>query len=154
MFIAMGCYEGETLKQRIARGPLSIEEALDTAVQMAQGLSEAHAADIVHRDIKPANVMLSTGFAVWSLTRPAPPPRGLVSRFPIPLAADQNFSGPGRPFVAISPDGSHVVYAANQSLWLRPVDQLQALKWRGPKKLVDHSSQPTGNRSGSGPLGS
>ncbi len=59
MFIAMGYYEGETLKQRIARGPLPIEEALDIAIQTAKGLTEAHAADIVHRDIKPANVMLA-----------------------------------------------------------------------------------------------
>ena len=59
MFIAMGYYEGETLKQGIAQGPLPIEEALDIAIQIAQGLSEAHAADIIHRDIKPANVMLT-----------------------------------------------------------------------------------------------
>ena len=59
LFIAMGYYEGETLKQRVERGPLPVEEALDIAMQMAQGLAEAHAADIVHRDIKPANVMLT-----------------------------------------------------------------------------------------------
>ena len=59
MFIAMGFYDGETLKQRIAKGPLPIDEALNIAIQMAQGLAEAHAADIVHRDIKPANVMLT-----------------------------------------------------------------------------------------------
>ena len=58
-FIAMAYYEGETLKKRIARGPLPVEEALDVAIQVAQGLIEAHAADIVHRDIKPANVMLT-----------------------------------------------------------------------------------------------
>ena len=59
MFIAMGYYDGETLKKRITRGPLPVEEALDIAIQMAQGLAEAHASDIVHRDIKPANVMLT-----------------------------------------------------------------------------------------------
>ena len=59
LFIAMGYYEGETLKKRIERGPLPVEKALDIAVQMAQGLAEAHAADIVHRDIKPANVMIT-----------------------------------------------------------------------------------------------
>ena len=60
MFIAMGYYEGETLKKRIARGPLPIEEALDIATQVAQGLSKAHASGIVHRDIKPANVIVTT----------------------------------------------------------------------------------------------
>ena len=59
LFIAMGYYEGETLKQRISKGPLPIDEALDITTQIAQGLSEAHAADIIHRDIKPANVMIT-----------------------------------------------------------------------------------------------
>ena len=43
LFIAMAYYDGETLKKRIARGPLAIEDALDIAIQMAQGLAEAHA---------------------------------------------------------------------------------------------------------------
>ena len=59
LFIAMGLYEGETLKQRIARGVLPVEEALDIAIQVAEGLAEAHAAGIVHRDIKPGNTMLT-----------------------------------------------------------------------------------------------
>ena len=66
--------------------------------------------------------------AVWGLTRPAPP---RVVRFPIPLAADQAFSFTTRVLVAVSPDGSHVVYTANNSLWLRPVDQLQAVRVPG-----------------------
>jgi eukaryotic-like serine/threonine-protein kinase len=59
LFIAMAYYEGETLKKRIASGPLTVDHALDIATQIAQGLAEAHAAGIVHRDIKPANVMLT-----------------------------------------------------------------------------------------------
>ena len=69
--------------------------------------------------------------AAWSLTR-LPPPR--VARFPILLATDQSFSNTGRPTVAISPDGSEVVYAANESLWLRPIDQLQAVQVRGTEE--------------------
>ena len=71
---------------------------------------------------------LITGLAVWTLTRPAPPP---VARFVIPLAAGQAFSNTGRQVLAISPDGSQVVYQANGSLWLRPVDQLQAVQVPG-----------------------
>ena len=59
MFIAMAYYEGETLKQKIERGPLPVEKALDIAVQTARGLSKAHEQRIVHRDIKPGNVVVT-----------------------------------------------------------------------------------------------
>src|SRR5688572_2465999 len=61
LFLAMAYYPGENLRQRIARGPLPLNEALAIAVQIARGLGAAHAADIVHRDIKPANIMLPKG---------------------------------------------------------------------------------------------
>ena len=59
MFIAMGYYEGETLKDRIAKGPLKIDEALDIAIQISSGLEKAHKKDICHRDIKPANIFIT-----------------------------------------------------------------------------------------------
>jgi TolB-like protein/Flp pilus assembly protein TadD/predicted Ser/Thr protein kinase len=59
LFIAMAYYEGDTLKKRIERGPLPINEAIGLATQVAEGLQRAHEAGIVHRDIKPANVIIT-----------------------------------------------------------------------------------------------
>ena len=59
LFIAMAYYRGETLKKKIARGPVPVDEALSYARQMARGLAKAHATGIIHRDIKPANVMVT-----------------------------------------------------------------------------------------------
>ena len=60
IFIAMAYYEGETLKKKIERGPMKIDEAVDIVIQVAQGLAKAHEHGIVHRDIKPANVMVTS----------------------------------------------------------------------------------------------
>jgi serine/threonine protein kinase len=60
MFISMDCYEGGTLKQKVAEGPLPVDEAIDIVIQVAEGLSKAHEAGMVHRDIKPANVMITS----------------------------------------------------------------------------------------------
>jgi serine/threonine-protein kinase len=59
LYIAMAYYEGLTLKERIARGPIPLGEALACVTQVADGLRRAHEAAIVHRDIKPANLILT-----------------------------------------------------------------------------------------------
>ncbi len=64
LYLVMAHYEGETLKERIARGALAAAEALDIATQVGRGLAEAHAAGIVHRDIKPANLLISKSGAI------------------------------------------------------------------------------------------
>jgi non-specific serine/threonine protein kinase len=58
-FIAMELVEGQSLKDRIERGPLPIDDALSIAIQIGEGLHEAHEKGIVHRDIKPGNIMLT-----------------------------------------------------------------------------------------------
>ncbi len=60
LFIAMACYDGESLKERIARRRLDVREAFEIAYSVAQGLARAHASGIVHRDIKPGNIMITT----------------------------------------------------------------------------------------------
>ena len=59
MFIAMAYYQGENLRQKIARGPLPLREALDIAIQTAQGLTKSHKQGVIHRDIKPANIIVT-----------------------------------------------------------------------------------------------
>ena len=59
-FIAMECIEGESLKAKINSGPLQLDEAIKIAIEIAEGLQEAHRKGIVHRDIKSANIMLTT----------------------------------------------------------------------------------------------
>jgi TolB-like protein/predicted Ser/Thr protein kinase len=59
MFIAMEYLEGETLKKKLERGSLKIDEAIGIAIQVARGLAKAHERGIVHRDIKPANILVT-----------------------------------------------------------------------------------------------
>ena len=57
-FMVTELIEGETLRQRLARGPLKIEQALDIGSQVASALCAAHDAGLTHRDIKPENIMM------------------------------------------------------------------------------------------------
>ena len=58
-YIVMEFIEGQTLRQKIASRSIAIGDALDIAIQIAQGLSKAHDHGIVHRDLKPENLMIS-----------------------------------------------------------------------------------------------
>jgi len=59
--LVMELAEGETLAQRIAKGPLPVGEALEVCKQVAEGLEAAHEKGIIHRDLKPANVKTTLG---------------------------------------------------------------------------------------------
>src|SRR5262249_45247919 len=70
-YLVMPFLDGETLADRLAKGPLPIREALGVASQVADALDRAHRAGIVHRDLKPGNIFLT-----FPTARGAPPPRG------------------------------------------------------------------------------
>jgi tetratricopeptide (TPR) repeat protein len=59
IFMVMDLYEGETLKKKIADGPMPPDDVARIAVQIAEGLARAHGKEIVHRDIKPANILVT-----------------------------------------------------------------------------------------------
>ena len=58
-FIVMSYYEGLTLKQTLHQSRISVDDAVDIAAQIAEGLAAAHAHGVVHRDIKPGNLMMT-----------------------------------------------------------------------------------------------
>jgi len=61
IFMAMAYYEGETLKEKIERAPLKLEEAVDITMNVAIGIARAHESKITHRDIKPSNILITEG---------------------------------------------------------------------------------------------
>src|SRR6185369_940493 len=58
-YIAMEFVEGQTIRQKIKAKAMEVNEALDVAIQIADGLAKAHELGIIHRDLKPENLMLS-----------------------------------------------------------------------------------------------
>jgi TolB-like protein/Tfp pilus assembly protein PilF len=102
-FIAMEFLEGCTLKHRIESAPMELEELLDFAIQVADGLDAAHSKGIVHRDIKPANLFLTRrgqakildfGLAKQSLTKGQPGAAGLSGQLTMD-ANDADLTSPG-----------------------------------------------------------
>jgi hypothetical protein len=91
-------------------------------------------------------VIAATAAVTW-LLKPAPAvsPQA-VTRFTIDLPEGQAFTRTGRPYIAISPDGTRVVYVANQQLYLRTLDQVAAVPIRGSNvDPVNPFFSPDGN---------
>ena len=114
------------------------------------GVSEPVAAAPVSRVKRALTVGLSvllgavvTGVAVWSLMRPGPEAPVRQTRLGITLPTDQRLTELVRNVVALSPDGAHLVYAANNQLYLRTMDQMEATPIGGTGgTFSDRSSAP------------
>ena len=91
-FLVMEYLEGETLAQRLMKGPLPIQQVLQYAIEIADALDKAHRKGVTHRDLKPGNIMLTkTGtklldFGLAKLKQEASPAN--VSLSDLPTAAD------------------------------------------------------------------
>jgi serine/threonine protein kinase len=55
----MAYYVGKTLQEKIDTGPMSVDDSISIAINISEGLHEAHENGVIHRDIKPANIMIT-----------------------------------------------------------------------------------------------
>jgi len=89
-YLVMEYLEGETLAERLVKGPLPAEQVLSYGLQVAEGLEKAHRSGVVHRDLKPGNIMLTKSgaklmdFGLAKTTLAAPPASGLTATLTSP----------------------------------------------------------------------
>jgi len=160
-FIATEFIEGETLRQRIARGPVEIKEAIEITIQIANALGSAHAAGIVHRDIKPENLMLRPDgyvkvldFGLAKLTQPQGPKSSAESGTMRLVVANETTAGTILGTVSyMSPEQARGVKVDGRSdLWSLGVTLYEMLAGKSPfvgqtmtdiiVSIVDHHPPP------------
>ncbi len=81
-YLVMECVEGESLAQRLEKGPLASAQVIKIGAELADALDKAHRSGIVHRDIKPANIMLTksgTKLLDFGLAKPSTPQATLAT---------------------------------------------------------------------------
>jgi hypothetical protein len=113
-YIVMELLRGETLRERVVRGPMKIADVLDIGIQLADALGAAHAQGIVHRDIKPANIFVGDkhrakilDFGLAKLARDQSPHDSAaaaaeMTAAPGPLRFDNNLTTPGTAIGTVS----------------------------------------------------
>jgi eukaryotic-like serine/threonine-protein kinase len=96
LFIVMPAYAGETLSEKIVRGPMHVDDILDIAIQIAAGLQIAHEEGIVHRDIKSSNIFVTQrgqvkimDFGLAHKTEPGPPTRKMTTVGSVPYISPE-----------------------------------------------------------------
>jgi serine/threonine protein kinase/Tol biopolymer transport system component len=92
-YLVMEYLEGETLADRLRKGPLPLEQVLKNGIEICEGLEKAHKCGVLHRDLKPGNVMLTKSGAKlmdFGLAKPIIPASPLSSGLTQTLASPQN----------------------------------------------------------------
>ncbi|MDX1419617.1 MAG: tetratricopeptide repeat protein [Rubricoccaceae bacterium] len=129
LYIAMACYEGQTLADRLdGGGALPIDEAVEIARQLASGLAAAHRKGIVHRDLKPSNVFLCEEDGV-------PPPQAKILDFGVAKVEGMALTRPGATLGTIeyaAPEQAHGEVDARSDLWALGVVLYEMLAGRRP----------------------
>src|SRR6516162_3570179 len=100
-FLVMEYLEGETLAERLLKGPLALDQVLKYGIEICEGLEKAHRSGVMHRDLKPGNIMLTkTGAKLMDFglakaaPSSAPPSAGLTMTLPGP-SVDQPLTARG-----------------------------------------------------------
>src|SRR6187200_1543448 len=108
-FIVMEALKGETLRERIAKGPMKVPDVLDIGIQLADALEAAHEQGIIHRDIKPANIFLGDrnrvkvlDFGLAKLTASPSPLSSSADTSPIDRTQDNQITQPGTALGTVS----------------------------------------------------
>jgi Tol biopolymer transport system component len=114
-FIAMECVAGETLRARLATGPLALSKVLAIGIEIAEALATAHRHGIIHRDLKPSNLMIAADGHVKVLDF------GLASRLASSLA-EADRSTETSPVTDPSTTRGTLAYMAPEQLRGQPVD--------------------------------
>ena len=120
LFIAMACYDGETLRKLDAKGPLAVVETLDIAPRSPRG-SPRRTAGIVHRDVKPANLMVTADgvvkildFGIATLVAgPARPVRAPASHL-VYMSPEQTRRGHSTSAPTYGPSARHLLDARRE----------------------------------------
>src|SRR5271169_217555 len=93
-YLVMEYLEGETLADRLRKGPLPLEQVLKSGIEICEGLEKAHKSGVVHRDLKPGNIMLTKSGAKlmdFGLAKPvlpaSPPSSGMTATMATPAGS-------------------------------------------------------------------
>jgi serine/threonine protein kinase len=104
-YLVMECLDGETLAERLTKGPLPPEQVLKHGIEICEGLERAHKSGVLHRDLKPGNVMLTkTGAKLMDF--------GLAKALSV-----RDPTSSGLTATLMSPAGSHPLTAEGTVVW-------------------------------------